>query len=103
MAFNKERLPKSFSDIKKSGVEYISEYRVPIILYSDDDEIFTNDENDKLSIINQRIKIKCDSDYPNYVKADEINKNNIHECSFIIRENKFGDSKNINNSKNQKT
>ena len=102
VAFNKERLPKSFSDIKKSGVEYISEYRVPIILYSDDDEIFTNDENDKLSIINQRIKIKCDSDYPNYVKADEINKNNIHECSFIIRENKFGDSKKRNKDQKPK-
>ena len=74
-------------------MEYISEYRVPIILYSNDDEIFTNDANDKLSIINQRIKIKCESDYPNYVKADEINKDNKYECSFIIRENKFGENK----------
>ena len=100
VSFDKTKLPKSFSDIKKSGVEYISEYKVPVILYSNDDEIFTNDENDKLSIINQRIKIKCESDSPNYVKADEINKDNKHECSFIIRENKFGDSK--KKSKEQK-
>ena len=93
ISFDKTKLPKSFSDIKKSGMEYISEYRVPIILYSNDDEIFTNDANDKLSIINQRIKIKCESDYPNYVKADEINKDNKYECSFIIRENKFGENK----------
>ena len=93
ISFDKTKLPKSFSDIKKSGMEYISEYRVPIILYSNDDEIFTNDANDKLSIINQRIKIKCESDYPNYVKADEINKDNKYVCSFIIRENKFGENK----------
>ena len=93
VSFDKTKLPKSFTDIKKAGVDYISEYKVPIILYSNDDEIFTSDENDKLSIINQRIKIKCESDSPNFVKADEINKDNIHECSFIIRENKFGDYK----------
>ena len=67
ISFDKNKLPKSFSDIKKPGVDYISEYKVPIILYSNDDEIFTSDENDKLSIINQRIKIKCESDSPNYV------------------------------------
>ena len=94
VSFDKTKLPKSFSDIKKAGIEYISEYKVPIILYSYDDEIFTNDEKDKLSIINQKIKIKCESDSPNYVKADEINKDNIHECLFIIRENKYGDIKN---------
>ena len=93
IAFDKTKLPKLFSDIKKSGTEYINEYKVPIILYSNDDEVFTNDANDKLSIINQRIKIKCESDYPNYVKADEINKDNKYECSFIIRENKFGENK----------
>ena len=93
IAFDKEKLPKLFTDIKKSGVEYINEYKVPIILYSNDDEVFTNDANDKLSLINQRIKIKCESDYPNYVKADEINKDNKYECSFVIRENKFGENK----------
>ena len=79
-------MPKLFTDIKKCGVEYIGEYQVPIILYSNDDEVFTSNENDKLSIINQKIKIKCESDYPNYVKADEINKDNGYKCSFVIRE-----------------
>ena len=79
-------MPKPFTDIKKSGVEYAGEYQVPIILYSNDDEVFTSNENDKLSIINQKIKIKCESDYPNYVKADEINKDNGYKCSFVIRE-----------------
>ena len=102
VSFDKSKLPKSFSDIKKPGVDYVSEYRVPIILYSNDDEIFTSDENDKLSIINQRIKIKCESDYPNYVQANEINKDNKNECSFIIRENKFGDSKRKNKDQKPK-
>ena len=93
IGFDKIQMPKSFSDIKKTGVEYTSEYKVPIILYSNDDEIFTSNDNDKLSTINQRIKIKCESDYPNYVKAEEITKDNKNECSFIVRENKFGDSK----------
>ena len=43
IAFDKTKLPKLFSDIKKSGTEYINEYKVPIILYSNDDEVFTND------------------------------------------------------------
>ena len=93
VSFDKTKLPKSFSDIKKNGVEFINEYKIPIILYSIDDEVFTNDENDKLSIINQKIKIKCESDSPNFVKADEINKENNHECVFLIRENKYGDIK----------
>ena len=93
ISLDKTKMPKSFSDIKKVGVQYTSEYKVPVILYSSDDEVFTNNENDKLSIINQRIKLKCESDFPNYVKAEEINKDNKNECSFIIRENKFGDSK----------
>ena len=100
ISFDKTKLPKSFSDIKKSGVEYINEYKVPIILYSNDDEIFTTDESDKLSIINQKIKIKCESDSPKYVQADEINKDNKNECHFVIRENKFGESK--GKSKEQK-
>ena len=33
-------MAKSFTDIKKSGVEYVGEYQVPIILYSNDDEVF---------------------------------------------------------------
>ena len=100
ISFDKTKLPKSFSDIKKSGVEYINEYKVPIILYSNDDEIFTTDESDKLSIINQKIKIKCESDSPKYVQADEINKDNKNECHFVVRENKFGESK--GKSKEQK-
>ena len=93
VAFDKTKLPKSFSDIKKNGVEFINKYQVPIILYTNEEEVFTNDENDKLSIINQKIKIKCESDSPNFVKADELNKDNINECIFTIRENKFGDNK----------
>ena len=93
VSFDKTKLPKSFSDIKRNGIEFINKYQIPIILYTNDDEVFTNNENDKLSIINQKIKIKCESDSPNYVKGDEINKNNINECIFTIRENKFGDSK----------
>ena len=30
-------MPKPFTDIKKSEVEYAGEYQVPIILYSNDD------------------------------------------------------------------
>ena len=93
VSFDKSQLPKTFSDIKKNGVEFVNEYKVPIILYSVDDEIFTDDKNDLLSIINPKIKIKCESDAPNFVKADEINKDNIHNCIFLIRENKFGDVK----------
>ena len=81
--FDKNKMPKLINDIKKCGVEYIGEYKVPIILYSNDDEVFTSNENDKLNIINQKIKIKCESDYPNYVKVDEINKDNGYECSFV--------------------
>ena len=95
--FDKNKMPKPFTDIKKSGVEYAGEYQVPIILYSNDEEVFTSNENEKLSIINQKIKIKCESNYPNYIKADEINKDNRYECSFVIRENKFGDIKNKKN------
>ena len=86
-------MPKSFSDIRLNGVQFINEYKVPVVLYSADDEVFTNNENDKLSIINQKIKIKCESDSPNYVKADEINKDNDNKCIFVIRENKYGDMK----------
>ena len=93
ISFDKTKLPKTFTDIKKNGIEFINKYNIPIILYSYDDEIFTNDENDKLSIINPKIKIKCESDSPYYVQADEINKDNINECIFTIRENKFGDKK----------
>jgi hypothetical protein len=50
-----------------------------------------------IKYINQKIKIKCESDYSNYVKADEINKDNRYECLFFIRENKFGDIKNKKN------
>ena len=38
--FDKNKMAKSFTDIKKSGVEYVGEYQVPIILYSNDDEVF---------------------------------------------------------------
>ena len=93
VSFDKTKLPKTFSDIKKNGVEFINEFKVPIVLYSADDEIFTDDKNDLLSIINPKIKIKCESDAPNFVKADEVNKDNIHHCIFLIRENKFGDLK----------
>ena len=86
-------MPKSFTDIKKNGIEFINKYNIPVMLYSSDDEVFTSDENDKLSIINQRIKIKCQSDSPFYVQATEVNKDNINECIFTIRENKFGDNK----------
>ena len=93
VSFDKTKLPKSFTDIKTNGAQFINEYRVPIVLYSNDDLIFTNDEFDKLSKIDQKIKIKCFSDTPNYVKADEYNKDNKHECLFLIRENKYGDVK----------
>ena len=93
VSFDKSKLPKSFSDIRINGVQFINEYKVPVVLYSTDDEVFTNNENDKLSIINQKIKIKCESDSPNYVKADEINKDNENKCIFVIRENKYGDIK----------
>ena len=93
VSFDKTKLPKSFSDIKKSGETFISKYQIPVILYTNEDEIFTNDENDKLSIINPKIKIKCESDSPDFVKADELNKDNMNECIFTIRENKFGDNK----------
>ena len=93
VSFDKNKMPKSFSDIKKNGVEFKNRYEIPIVLYTIDDEVFTNDENDKLSIINHKIKIKCDSDSPSYVKADEINKENNNLCVFTIRENKFSDYK----------
>ena len=93
VSFDKTKLPKSFSDIKKNGMEFINKYEIPIILYSNDDEVFTNNENDKLSKINQKIKIRCITDAPNYVKGDEINKDNINECIFTIRENKYEASK----------
>jgi hypothetical protein len=93
VSFDKTKLPKSFTDIKKNGIEFINKYNIPVLLYSYDDEVFTSDENDKLSVINQRIKIKCESDNPFYVQASEVNKDNMNECIFSIRENKFGDKK----------
>ena len=93
IAFDKTKLPKLFSDIQKSSTEYINEYKVPIILYSNDDEIFTNDANDKLSLINQRIKIKCESDYLNYVKADEINKDNKEKINLVKIKKKYKSQK----------
>jgi hypothetical protein len=93
ISFDKTKLPKSFTDIKKNGIEFINKYNIPVLLYSYDDEVFTSDENDKLSVINQRIKIKCESDNPFYVQASEVNKDNMNECIFSIRENKFGDKK----------
>ena len=30
-------MPKSFTDIKKSGEEYEGDYQIPIILYSNDE------------------------------------------------------------------
>ena len=48
---DKNKMTKSFTDIKKwSGISS------SIILYSNDDEFFTSNENEKLSIINQKIK-----------------------------------------------
>ena len=93
VSFDKTKLPKLFSDIKKNGIEFKNKYEIPPVLYTVDDEVFTNDENDKLSIINHKIKVKCDSDFPAYVKADEINKDNVNLCLFTIRENKFSSSK----------
>ena len=91
--FDKDKLPKSFSDIKKNGLEFINKYEIPPIFYTNEDEVFTSNEIDKLSIINQKVKIKCDSDYSNFVKADEINKDNNNLCIFTIRENSFNDIK----------
>ena len=93
VSFDKAKLPKSFSDIKKNGVEFINKYEVSPILYTSDDEVFTRDETDKLSIINHKIKVECDSDFPYYVKADQVNKDNNNLCIFTIRENKYSDSK----------
>ena len=93
VTFDKNKLPKSFSDIKKNGVEFINKYEIPPILYTSDDEVFTSDETDKLSIINHKIKVNCDSDFPYYVKADQVNKDNKNYCIFTIRENQFSDSK----------
>ena len=93
VSFDKTKLPKLFSDIKKNGIDFKNKYEIPPVLYTVDDEVFTNDENDKLSIINHKIKVKCDSDFPAYVKADEINKDNVNLCLFTIRENKFSSSK----------
>ena len=91
VSFDKMKLPKSFSDIRRNGENFINKYQIPIILYTLDDEAFTNNENDKLSIINQKIKIKCQSDFSNYVKADELDNKN--ECIFTIKENKFGETR----------
>ena len=93
IAFDKDKLPKSFSDIKKNGLEIHNKYEIPPVLYTNDDEVFTSNENDKLSIINQKIKVKCESDSSNYVKADEINKDNNNLCIFTIRESSFNDNK----------
>ena len=52
-------------------------------------------KTDKLSIINHKIKVEYDSDFPYYVRVNQVNKDNNNLCIFIIRENKYSDSKNI--------
>ena len=84
VTFDKSKLPKSFSDIKKNGVEFINKYEIPPILYTSDDEVFTSDETDKLSIINHKIKVNCDSDTYGISLVNPSGSNVIYNFDSVL-------------------
>jgi hypothetical protein len=101
IAMDRSFLPSTLTDIKNSK-DFKSEYQIPIILYTNNNEPFTNGNKETFHNINQNFDFKCNSNKPEFLLAYSEKKDNYYECIIKIRDNDYSKKKISEKPKNIK-
>ena len=101
IAMDRSFLPSTLTDIKNSK-DFKSEYQIPIILYTNNNEPFTNGNKETFHNINQNFDFKCNSNKPEFLLAYSEKKDNYYECIIKIRDYDYSKKKISEKPKNIK-